>query len=610
MCGIVGYVGQEGATPIVIDGLAKLEYRGYDSAGLAIHDGQKISIVRAAGKLQALKLAINGHQLLGSTGIGHTRWATHGRPTEANAHPHFAGGVALVHNGIVENHSELRRELKARGIVFQSDTDTEILAQLTHIALQNGAKTLLEAVREALCHVRGTYALAVMSEAEPDTIVSARRGSPLVVGRRADATLCGSDLAALVSMTRDMVFLEDGDVAELKPGSLRILTPEGKEVERSTTTVDWSPTAAERGGFTHFMLKEIHEQPEAVAATLHGRLDVEHSSVHAEEIGIPADVAARIGRVCILACGSSYHAGLVARRWIESIAGVPVSVDLASEEAGRDAVYRHDDLVLAISQSGETYDTIAALTKAKGRCAFVHAIANVYGSQIPRLADGTLYTRAGPEVGVASTKCFTAQLAALLMVAIYLGRVRGTLDEAEGKKLITALREVPGHMHELLGDADYVRSVAHSYQHARDVLFLGRGYNYPIALEGALKLKEVSYAHAEGYAAGEMKHGPIALIDDKFPVVVIVPKCSSYDKTLGNVQEIRARDASVIAIATKGDEEMHELVDHILWLPQVDERVLPLLSVVPLQLLSYYVAARKGLDVDQPRNLAKTVTVE
>jgi glucosamine--fructose-6-phosphate aminotransferase (isomerizing) len=610
MCGIVGYVGQEGATPIVIDGLAKLEYRGYDSAGLAIHDGQKISIVRAAGKLQALKLAINGHQLLGSTGIGHTRWATHGRPTEANAHPHFAGGVALVHNGIVENHSELRRELKARGIVFQSDTDTEILAQLTHIALQNGAKTLLEAVREALCHVRGTYALAVMSEAEPDTIVSARRGSPLVVGRRADATLCGSDLAALVSMTRDMVFLEDGDVAELKPGSLRILTPEGKEVERSTTTVDWSPTAAERGGFTHFMLKEIHEQPEAVAATLHGRLDVEHSSVHAEEIGIPADVAARIGRVCILACGSSYHAGLVARRWIESIAGVPVSVDLASEEAGRDAVYRHDDLVLAISQSGETYDTIAALTKAKGRCAFVHAIANVYGSQIPRLADGTLYTRAGPEVGVASTKCFTAQLAALLMVAIYLGRVRGTLDEAEGKKLITALREVPGHMHELLGDADYVRSVAHSYQHAHDVLFLGRGYNYPIALEGALKLKEVSYAHAEGYAAGEMKHGPIALIDDKFPVVVIVPKCSSYDKTLGNVQEIRARDASVIAIATKGDEEMHELVDHILWLPQVDERVLPLLSVVPLQLLSYYVAARKGLDVDQPRNLAKTVTVE
>ncbi|MBM4358060.1 MAG: glutamine--fructose-6-phosphate transaminase (isomerizing) [Deltaproteobacteria bacterium] len=616
MCGIVGYAGHQSAAPIIVDGLRRLEYRGYDSSGIAVHDGRSIETVRALGKLRALHDALGKRPLEGTLGIGHTRWATHGRPSEENAHPHVAGKVAVVHNGIIENHAVLRRELVADGVRFASETDTEIIAHLVERALRGGAATLFDAVRSALKRVTGAYAIAVLSADEPDTIVAARHGSPLVLGFGENEMLCGSDISALLAHTRDMVFLEDGDVVELRsPGasgspSARIVTIEGEAVERPRKRIDWSPTMAERGGFKHFMLKEIHEQPDAIAATLRGRIDVENGDVHGSEIGLDPEAVRGARRIYIVACGTSYHAALLGRYWIEELARVPTVVELGSELANRPAVFFEDDLVIAVSQSGETFDTLAGVKAAKAAGARILAIANVLDSAIPRLAHGELYTRAGPEIGVASTKCFTAQLTALLLVAVYLGRQRGTLDGARGKEILQGLCGVPSQMNELLGDADYVRSIATLLVDASDVLFLGRGYNYPIALEGALKLKEISYAHAEGYAAGEMKHGPIALIDASLPVVVVAPKDASYDKTLGNVQEVRAREGQVIALATRGDEAMHDLAQHIVWLPEAPAHVLPLLTVVPLQLLAYFVAARKGHDVDQPRNLAKTVTVE
>ena len=610
MCGIVGYVGSQDAAPIIVDGLRRLEYRGYDSAGVAVHDGTDIEVVRALGKLKALSDALGSKTLSGSVGIGHTRWATHGRPSEENAHPHVAGGIAVVHNGIIENHTALRHELQGGGVRFASDTDTEIVAHLVHLAFEDGAPSFLEAVRRALGRVEGAYAIAVLSRSEPGRIIAARHGSPLVVGCGEGEMLCGSDISALLSHTRDMVFLEDGDIAELTVDGVRIETLAGESVERPRKRIDWSPVMAERGGYKHFMLKEIHEQPDAIAATLRGRLDLERDDIHAAEIGISPALAESVQRIYLIACGTSYHAAVLGRYWIESLARIPTVVELGSEVSGRDTVFLESDLVIAVSQSGETYDTIGAVRQAKRAGAKVLAIANVLDSAIPRMADGELYTRAGPEIGVASTKCFTAQLAALLMVAVYLGRRRGQLAPERARELLQALCEVPAHMNELLGDADYVRGVAMKLTHATDVLFLGRGYNFPVALEGALKLKEISYAHAEGYAAGEMKHGPIALIDQDLPVVVICPQDDSYEKTLGNVQEVRARDGQVIALATKGDESMHDLAQHIIWLPAAHAAVLPLLTVVPLQLLAYYVATRKGHDVDQPRNLAKTVTVE
>jgi glutamine---fructose-6-phosphate transaminase (isomerizing) len=609
MCGIVGYLGPEAAAPVIVDGLRKLEYRGYDSAGIAVHDGNGIAVVRALGKLRALSEALVDKPLTGTVGVGHTRWATHGRPSEANAHPHVAGGVAVVHNGIIENHTRLRQELKDQGVTFSSDTDTEIVAHLIARALAEGG-TLLEATRAALRQVEGAYAIAVLSEQQPHQIVVARQGSPLVIGVGEGEMLCGSDIPALLAHTREMIFLEDGDLAELAIGSVKIETLAGAKVERPTKHIDWSPVMAERGGYKHFMLKEIHEQPDAIAQTLRGRIDLEESDVYATEIGIEPHIAKTIRRVYIVACGTSHHASLIGRYWIEELAQVPCVVELGSEVANRDAVFFEDDLVIAVSQSGETFDTIGAVKKAKEKGAKTLAIANVLDSAIPRMSTGSLYTRAGPEIGVASTKCFTAQLAALLLVAVYLGRRRGTIDGQKAGEILQALVEVPAQMNELLGDADYVRSVAMSLTSATDVLFLGRGYNFPIALEGALKLKEISYAHAEGYAAGEMKHGPIALIDKDLPVIVICPEDDSYDKTLGNLQEVRARDGQVIALATKGDESMHDLAQHILWLPKAHRLVMPLLTVLPLQLMSYYVAAKKGHDVDQPRNLAKTVTVE
>jgi glucosamine--fructose-6-phosphate aminotransferase (isomerizing) len=610
MCGIVGYVGSKNAAPIIVDGLRKLEYRGYDSAGIAIHDGKGIEIVRALGKLVKLSDALEKRPLNGTTGIGHTRWATHGRPSEVNAHPHAAGPVAVVHNGIIENHVAVRAELEAQGIKFLSDTDTEIIAHLIHRELNQGAPNLFEAVRQALTRVVGAYAIAVVSRAEPDVVVAARFGSPLVVGIGEDEMLCGSDVTALLSHTRNMVFLEDGDVVELKQNGYRIETVDGRKVERKVKRIDWSAVQAEKAGFKHFMLKEIHEQPDAIEATLRGRIDLQNGDVYAGEMGVTPEFAKTLGRVYFVACGTSHHATIAGRYWIEKIARVPSVTELASEVRYRDPIFFPNDLVVAVSQSGETADTIAAVKAARAAGAQVLALSNVLDSALPRMADGALYTHAGPEIGVASTKCFTTQLAALLLLAIYLGRQRGALSKEQGQEILQALWETPSHMREVLGDADYMHVIAKKLTHAKDVLFLGRGLGFPIALEGALKLKEISYAHAEGYAAGEMKHGPIALIDENLPVFVICPRDSHYDKTLSNMQEVRAREGQVIAIATKGDEAVMELAQHMVWLPKVNDDVLPLLTVLPLQLISYYVANLKGNDVDQPRNLAKTVTVE
>jgi glucosamine--fructose-6-phosphate aminotransferase (isomerizing) len=610
MCGIVGYVGSKGASSILLEGLRKLEYRGYDSAGLAVHDGAQIEIVRAVGKLENLVRAIDERKLHGSTGVGHTRWATHGRPSEANAHPHAAGSVALVHNGIIENHLALKQELEREGVKFSSDTDTEIVAHLVNRALNRGARTLFEAVRAALRQVRGAYALAVMSRAEPDRFVVARHDSPLVIGIGKGEMLCGSDIPALLAHTRDMIFLEDGDIAELTAESVRIETLDGKVVTRPTKRIDWNPLQAEKGGYKHFMLKEIFEQPRAVEDTLRGRVLLEAGDVVGAEMGVDAETAKRIGRVYIIACGTSYHASLVGKYWIEQLARIPAQTELASEVRHREPVFTKDDLVIAVSQSGETLDTLVAARAAREAGATVLSIANVLESAIPRMAHGALYTHAGPEIGVASTKCFTTQLVAFLLLSVYLGRRRGALTEEKAREVLQALIEAPHGMRQALESKDAVMDVAKRFHQAEHVLFLGRGLSYPIALEGALKLKEISYAHAEGYAAGEMKHGPIALIDDQMPVVVVMPRDRHFEKTFSNVQEVRARDGQVIAIATEGDAETKSIAQFVIDIPKAPDVIQPLLTVIPLQLLAYYAAVFKGTDVDQPRNLAKTVTVE
>lgn len=610
MCGIVGYVGAEQASDILLEGLKKLEYRGYDSAGLALHDGEGVKVVRAVGKLRNLSKALRETPLTGTTGLGHTRWATHGRPSEPNAHPHTAGDVTVVHNGIIENHVDLKRELLEAGVQLASDTDTEIAAHLVNRAHDGGKVSLFEAVRKALPLLKGAYALAVLSKHSPDLLVVAKSASPLVIGIGDGESLCGSDIPALLEHTRDMVFLEDGEMAELRAGSVRIETIEGELVERAPKRIDWSPVQAEKSGFKHFMLKEIYEQPRAIEDTLRGRIELEKGDLVDEELGMTPEAAREIDRVCLLACGTSYHACLVGRYWLESIARVPAHCELASEVRYRDPVFTKRDLVIAVSQSGETADTLAAVKTAKEAGARVLAIANVLDSAIPRTADGALYTHAGPEIGVASTKCFTAQLVALLMLSIYMGRRRETLGLASARDLLQALVEVPESIRRALEHKYSVLNVAKQYQHTEHMLFLGRGLGFPIALEGALKLKEISYAHAEGYAAGEMKHGPIALIDENMPVVVVLNDDHQYEKTASNVEEVKARGGQVVAVVTEGDERPVTLAHHLLPVPRVRDEVAPLVTVVPLQLLSYYVADLKGTDVDQPRNLAKTVTVE
>ena len=632
MCGIVAYVGSKDCAPILVEGLRRLEYRGYDSAGLAVHTGRGIEIVRAVGKLANLDAALKKSPLAGPTGIGHTRWATHGRPSEANAHPHVAGKVAVVHNGIIENHVELRRELESKGVRFSSDTDTEIVAHLVDEAMRNGHKRLDEAVRAALQRVRGAYAIAVVSGDVPDEIVVAKADSPLVIGIGEGEMLAASDIPALLAHTRDVIFLQDGEMAVLTKKGAEITKLDGTPVTRASKRIDWSPTQAEKGGYKHFMLKEIHEQPRAVEDTIRGRVDVQNADVIAEEIGISAELAKKITRVYFVACGTSAHAAMAGRYWVEQLARIPSTVEIGSEVRYREPVFTDTDLVVAVSQSGETLDTLAAVKTAKAQGAHILAIANVIDSAIPRTADGALYTHAGPEIGVASTKCFTTQLVAMLMLSVYLGRRRGTLSQDNARRVLDALAMVPHHMREVLAKADDVKYISKKFMKARDMLFLGRGTNYPIALEGALKLKEISYIHAEGYAAGEMKHGPIALIDEEMPVVVVCPRDAHYEKTFSNMQEVKAREGQLIAVCTRGDQDVKNLVmtdaaprsssfrqtlsgsmppeGDFIEIPATEPEVLALLTVVPLQLLAYYMADLKGTDVDQPRNLAKTVTVE
>jgi len=607
MCGIVGYVGPKAATPLLVAGLRKLEYRGYDSAGLAVADGAHMQVVRCRGKLSGLEEMVAREPPPGSVGIGHTRWATHGRPSEINAHPHKTGSVAVVHNGIIENHLALRARLEAAGRKFSSETDTEIAAHLIDEALIAGAPTLVAAVRKALTQVTGAYALAVVSDKHPGQIVAAKVASPLCIGIGKGEIFLASDVPAFLEHTREVIFLDEGDVAEISASGVKLTSLDGTPVNRPPRTITWDAAAAEKGGYPHFMLKEIHEQPRAIADTLRARLLLEKHDADLD--GFEIDTRS-LRRVVLLACGTSYHAGLVGKFLIEGAARVPCEVDLASEFRYRDPVVGPGDLVIAISQSGETADTLAAVKEARARGCRVLAICNVVDSAIPRSSHGSLYTHAGPEIGVASTKCFTAQLAALALVAIHLGRRTGTLTPDAAAKLTTEFAGIPHKMVETLEGLGDMAAFAQDYKDARDFLFLGRGTNYPIALEGALKLKEISYIHAEGYAAGEMKHGPIALVDDGVPVVVLAPKGPGYEKVLSNLAEVKARNGHVIAVATKGDAEIASLCERVLYIPEAPPALQPFLTVLPLQLMSYAIALAKGNDVDQPRNLAKSVTVE
>ena len=614
MCGIVGYVGDRDCGVLLLEGLRRLEYRGYDSAGLAvIHEG-KISVRRAEGKLRNLEAAYHREPMPGKVGVGHTRWATHGRPNEQNAHPHRAGNTVVVHNGIIENHLALKQSLQGRGREFKSETDTEIIAHLIEEALaeptDDGREPLHSAVLRAIEWLEGSFAIVVLNEQWPDLIVAARNASPLVLGLGEGEHFAASDVPAVLSHTRDFVFLDDGDTAVLRRSGPEIFNHEGERVEKAPKRILWDPISAEKQGYKHFMLKEIHEQPTCIIDTLRGRVSTERSDVDLGELGLDADFLASMDHIQIVACGTSYHSGLVGRYLLESLARVHTSVDLASEFRYSDPVIDSKTLTIAISQSGETADTLAALREARKRGSRAVAICNVMESTIPRESDGVLYTHAGPEIGVASTKAFTTQLTALTMLAIWLGRRRETLDAERAGALIESLRRTPAMIEAMLADESAYHQIARDFSHARSFLFLGRGNNFPIALEGALKLKEISYIHAEGYASGEMKHGPIALIDDELPVVVVAPKSATYEKVFSNLEEVKARGGRVIVVATEGDTEIEPYADVVLRVPDIDEPLQPLITILPLQLLAYHIADFKGTDVDQPRNLAKSVTVE
>ena len=604
MCGIVGFVGNEHAAETVLDGLRRLEYRGYDSAGIATIAGGEIHLRRKKGKLKELADLLRDKPLPGSLAIGHTRWATHGRPSDENAHPHKVDDVVIVHNGIIENFLELRAGLSAKGRKFESETDTEIIG---HLIAMSRKKTLVDRVRAALAQVQGTYAIAVISPAEPDCIVVAKNASPLVIGILGDAGIIASDIPALLPYTRQVKILEEGEVAVIRPGSVTISTLGGVPVERHTKTIDWSPVMAEKGGHKHFMHKEIFEQPRAVVDTVRGRLAAAGDDV--ELAAGLVEAVAKSERIMITACGTSYHAGLVGRLAIEELARIGCEVELASELRYRQPLMGPETLTLAVSQSGETADTLAAVKEARLHGSPILAVVNVLDSSIAREADGVLYTLAGPEIGVASTKAFITQVVAFYLLAIGAGRVRG-LDRTRAAEIIDGIRHLPSHVEEILHEEPKIIAIANELARARSVLFLGRGYGYPVALEGALKLKEISYIHAEGYAAGEMKHGPIALIEPGMPVVVVATGGPLYDKVVANIQEVRARDGMVIAVATRGDRRIREVADHVIEVPVVDPIFTPVVGTVPLQLLAYHVAELLGTDIDQPRNLAKSVTVE
>jgi glucosamine--fructose-6-phosphate aminotransferase (isomerizing) len=614
MCGIIGYIGPKEVVPVLIDGLRRLEYRGYDSAGVAVVRGGNVELRRSAGKLSRLEDVITLHPLAGEYGVGHTRWATHGRPTEENAHPHrdCTGKIVVVHNGIIENYLDLKRELQRQGHTFVTETDTEIVAHLVEREMKDDG--LESAVRRALMLMRGLFALVLISADDPEKIVAVRNGPPIVVGLGDGEFFVASDIPAILSHTRDVVFLGDEEMAVVTRTGVSFTDFFGRPVSKATQRVLWDPIMAEKAGYKHFMLKEIFEQPTAARETILGRVSQDSGKVFLEEMKISDQQLAAIDKVTILACGTSWHAGLVGKFMIEKLARIPVDVDYGSEYRYRSPIVSPKTLAVVITQSGETADTLAALREAKRDGASSIAVCNVVGSMATRETEGTIYTHAGPEIGVASTKAFTSQLVALYLLALRLGQVRGELSPEASKPHIDALLQLPVLLEQTLKLAPEIEEIAARFHARTDFLYLGRGINYPIALEGALKLKEISYIHAEGYPAGEMKHGPIALIDERMPVVAIAPHDLVFEKMLGNVQEVKARSGSVVALTTRGDDKLASMLDpqrdFVLEVPNATELLTPIVMVLPLQLLAYDIAVRRGCDVDQPRNLAKSVTVE
>jgi len=620
MCGIVGYVGDKQVVGVILDGLKKLEYRGYDSAGIAVVDeAGKLTIRRAEGKLRNLEEAIRLRPLHGAYGIGHTRWATHGRPTEENAHPHrdCSGRIVVVHNGIIENFLPLKRRLQAEDHTFITETDTEVMAHLIEKYLDQGEPNLESAVRRTVAELRGIYALAIMSSDEPEKIVAVRQGPPIVIGLGQNEYFVASDIPPVLYHTRDVFFLGDGEMAVLTRDGVSVTDFEGNSVTPDVQRITWDPIMAEKGGFKHYMLKEIYEQPRAVRDTIIGRVSQTTGRVYLNEMEISEAEFREFKSVKLVACGTSLHAAMAGKYWLEELARIPVEVDYASEFRYRDPILDEKTLVVAISQSGETADTIAAVRESKEKGAKILAICNVQGSMLTRESHGTVLTHAGPEIGVASTKAFTSQMTVLYLLALYLGQQRGVLTDEQSLEHVHALNTLPVKMETLLGCDDLIERLGREFHRAQDFLYLGRGINFPIALEGALKLKEISYIHAEGYPAGEMKHGPNALIDEDLPVVIVATRDQNsetsklrYEKTLSNMVEVKARDGVVIALVTEGDNEAREIADYTIEIPEASDLISPVLSIIPLQLLAYHIGVRRGCDVDQPRNLAKSVTVE
>lgn len=609
MCGIVGYVGNAQAAPFLLDGMSKLEYRGYDSAGIAVYEKGKIRVEKCVGRLDALRHKLEGRMPEGSMGIGHTRWATHGRPSDRNSHPHTdeSGDFVVVHNGIIENYLMLKEKLIAKGQKFSSDTDTEIVA---HLFADFYEGDMEEAVKKVLKTIEGSYSLVFMCAAEPDKLICTKKDNPLIIGLGEGENFIASDIPAIIAKTRRTYIMSDGEIATVTKDGVWVQDINGTPITKKVFEVNWNAEAAEKGGFEHFMLKEIYEQPKAIKDTMRGRLAENGTEINFTELGWTPEDFTGISKIFIVACGTAYHAGIVGKYYLENLARIPVEVDIASEFRYRNPLVDANCLTIVISQSGETIDTLAALKEAKRLGSRTLAVTNVVGSSIAREADQVVYTYAGPEIAVASTKAYTTQLLVMLMIAVYVGRLRGTLDGNKADALAKGLHKVPEQLHDMLENVDQIKVFARHYGSSLDAFFLGRSLDYAVALEGALKLKEISYIHAEAYAAGELKHGTLALIVEGVPVIVLATQEDVYDKTVSNLQEVKAREAMVIAIALEGDDSIAKYADHVIYIPRADKELAPILAVLPLQLLAYYAALTRGCDVDKPRNLAKSVTVE